>query len=387
MSLSPPAGWGCTTPAVGAGGTVTCTAGTLAVGGSAVFTLVANVGPSVANGTVLSNTATVSSSTGDSNPGNESATAMTTVGTAADLSITKVDTPDPVDAGSNLTWTITVANAGPSAAAALSLVDTLPAGTTFVSMSAPAGWSCTTPAVGAGGTVTCTAGTLAVGGSAVFTLVAKVAPSVANGTVLSNTATVSSSTGDPNPGNESATATTTTVTPPLPVLSGTKSVAGTFEPGGTITYTVVVTNNGAGTQGDNPGPEVTDVLPPQLTLVSATATSGSAVATIATNTVTWDGSLAAGASVTITIQALLEPGVNGGTVVTNQATLSFDADGNGTNEATAVTDDPATGGGANPTSFVVGGASITEVPTLDEMGLALLALLLALGGFMLLQRR
>ena len=103
MSLVAPAGWGCTTPAVGMGGTVTCTAGALAPGGSAVFTLGANVGAAVANGTVLSNTATVTSSTGDPNPGNESATATTTVGAAADLSVTKVDTPDPVTAGANLT--------------------------------------------------------------------------------------------------------------------------------------------------------------------------------------------------------------------------------------------------------------------------------------------
>ena len=233
--------------------------------------------------------------------------------------------------------------------------------------------------------VTCTAGTLAPGGSAAFTLVANVSLSVANGTVLSNTATVSSSTGDPNPGNESATA-TTTVTKLLPVLSGTKTVSGTFEPGGTITYTVVVTNTGTGVQGDNPGAEVTDVLPAELTLVSASATSGTADATIATNTVTWNGSLAAGASVTITIQALLEPGVAGGTVISNQATLSFDADGNGTNEASGVTDDPASGGGGDSTSFVVGGAAVTEIPTLNELGLALLVLLLAFGGLALLRR-
>ena len=57
--------------------------------------------------------------------------------------------PNPVVAGQNLTYTITVTNNGPDAADAVSLSDTLPAGTTFVSLASPGGWSCTTPAVGA----------------------------------------------------------------------------------------------------------------------------------------------------------------------------------------------------------------------------------------------
>ena len=69
-------------------------------------------------------------------------------------------------------------------------------------------------------------------------------------------------------------------------------MTGTFQVGGTVTYTVVLTNNGTGNQADNAGNEFTDVLPAGLTLVSATATSGTAVATVGTNTVTWNGSLA-----------------------------------------------------------------------------------------------
>ncbi len=50
------------------------------------------------------------------------------------LSVTKTDSPDPVAAGANLTYTITVQNLGPSTAPNVSLSDTLPAGTTFVSL-------------------------------------------------------------------------------------------------------------------------------------------------------------------------------------------------------------------------------------------------------------
>ena len=135
---------------------------------------------------------------------------------SADLSVTKVDTPDPAFAGNNLAYTITVNNAGPSNAASASLSDPLPAGTTFVSLGSPGGWGCTTPAAGASGTVSCSNASVALG-SAVFTLVVKVEAAVVPGTVLTNTATVSSATTDPNPGNESATATTTVGIPRLDI--------------------------------------------------------------------------------------------------------------------------------------------------------------------------
>ena len=95
------------------------------------------------------------------------------------------------------------------------------------------------------------------------------------------------------------------------------------------------------------------MLPASLTLVSATASSGTALATVGTNTVTWNGSLANGASVTITISATIAASTASGTVVSNQGTASFDADGNGTNESAALTDDPGVAGPSNPTSFTV----------------------------------
>ena len=55
-----------------------------------------------------------SDGTTDPTPGNNgSNTTSTTVNTAADLSITKSDSPDPVTAGNNLSYTITVTNGGP----------------------------------------------------------------------------------------------------------------------------------------------------------------------------------------------------------------------------------------------------------------------------------
>ncbi|HKV12846.1 MAG TPA: hypothetical protein VJ725_32180, partial [Thermoanaerobaculia bacterium] len=260
VSLTQPGGWSCSTPAVGAGGMVSCSLSTLAVG-SAAFTLTVHVDATVAAGTVLSNTANVTTTTAD-DPMDNSATETTTVAVSAALSITKTDSPDPVTAGTNLTYSITVMNAGPSNATLVSLSDTLPTGTTFVSLSSPGGWSCTTPAVGAGGTVSCSVATFPAG-SAAFTLTVQVDASVASGTVISNTATV-------DPGSQSATATTTVAT------SAALSITKTDSPdpvaaGANLTYTITVTNAGPSNAASV---ALSDTLPAGTTFVSLSSPGG-----------------------------------------------------------------------------------------------------------------
>ncbi|HEX8921790.1 MAG TPA: DUF11 domain-containing protein, partial [Pyrinomonadaceae bacterium] len=171
------------------------------------FTLVVNVPSDTPPGASFDNTATASSTMPDPNEDNNSSTATTTISNA-DLEVTKVDTPDPVNVGANITYTITVTNYGPAPATDVSWNDTLPASTTFVSLSSPDGWLCTTPSVGSGGTVSCSRDSLTVG-SAVFTLVVKLDSSVSEGTVITNEATVSSETPDLNQANNTGMATTT----------------------------------------------------------------------------------------------------------------------------------------------------------------------------------
>jgi uncharacterized repeat protein (TIGR01451 family) len=199
VSLPAVAGWSCTT-----GATVSCSNPSFAVG-SAVFTLTVAVDPGVAAGTVLSNTATAASDTGDPDTDDRSDTAMTTVATAADLTVTKTDAEDPIVPGGTQTYTITVTNNGPSPALSVSLDDTLPTGTTFLSLASPGGWSCTTPAVGSGGTVSCSTAALAVGSPAVFTLQVVFDVGLAEGTVVTNEATVSSATPEAQSGDEEDT--------------------------------------------------------------------------------------------------------------------------------------------------------------------------------------
>ncbi len=135
---------------------------------------------------------------------------------AADLTLTSSDAPDPVVAGSTLTYTLTVTNAGPSIALDAQLIDPLPAGTTFQAITGTGSggpWICSAPPVGTYGTVRCTSPCFASGGSHTFHLTVKVNPCIGNGTVLANTATVSTKISDPNAANDIASATTTAQDP------------------------------------------------------------------------------------------------------------------------------------------------------------------------------
>ena len=134
---------------------------------------------------------------GDTNGGND--VYVSDRRPAADLSLAKSDAPDPAAVRAALTYTLVATNHGPNAAPDASLVDTLPAGVTFVSASA----ACTNSA----GRVDCTLGTLASGASATVTItVTAKSPGV-----ITNTARVGSSAPDPDTSNNTAT-TETTVT-------------------------------------------------------------------------------------------------------------------------------------------------------------------------------
>ena len=121
--------------------------------------------------------------------------------TSTDLSITKNTTTTTAFGGFPITYTLSVSNLGPSQASNVSVSDTLPAGSTFVSASGT-GWTCNNVA----NVVTCTLPTLAVGAANPISLAFN-APPVAVAGTLSNTATISSASSDPAPANNSSTKT------------------------------------------------------------------------------------------------------------------------------------------------------------------------------------
>jgi uncharacterized repeat protein (TIGR01451 family) len=130
----------------------------------------------------------------------------------ADLAIVMSDSPDPVDSGSQLTYSIEVTNNGPGSAGDVTMTDPLPLGTTFVLCTTGQG-TCSGPSVGTNGTVTANLGQLAptLGGNVTITIVVNVTGAAPP--LLSNTATVTSSppssTPDPNGADNFATETTT----------------------------------------------------------------------------------------------------------------------------------------------------------------------------------
>lgn len=167
----------------------------------------------------LSNTVTALLGEGviDPTPANNSATDTDTLTAEADVSIALADTPDPVSGLGSLVYSISVANAGPSAARGVSVVQTLPAG---VSLSSAAGtdWSCGE----ASGTLTCTRATLGLGAGPNITVAVTVGPAA---TVLSSSATVTIADTDPDLANNSD-GETTTVSAAIHALSMTTEGAG-----------------------------------------------------------------------------------------------------------------------------------------------------------------
>jgi uncharacterized repeat protein (TIGR01451 family) len=301
----------CALPFVGFPGTVTCAINALANGASATFTMVVHVSPSAPNGSSISNTVSVTTTSNDPNSSNNSSTSNTTVLTSADLVADKSATTDPVIAGTNETYTLSVTNNGPSDAQNVTLTDATPTNTTFVSLAQNTGpaFTCTTPPSGGIGNVSCTLATLPAGASATFSFVVHVSPSAPDGSTLSNTASVSSSTTDPNPGNNATTITTGVIA--RADLSITKSqmsslvIADTNE-----TYNLSVTNNGPS---DAQNVTLTDATPTNTTFVSFVQNTGSAFtcttpASGGTGNVSCTlATLAVGASATFTLVVRISP--------------------------------------------------------------------------------
>lgn len=202
-----PGGWTCPAPV---GGVLTCTNPSMTLNASSTFSLVLNVAPATAPGTTITNSVTVSAVTSDPFLGNNTASSSSVVTspTEADVAIIKTAAPEPVDQGTNLTYTLQVTNNGPAVAQGVTVTDPLPAQVTFVSASTTLG-NCPAPV---GPTVTCNLGTMGVGALAVITINASAATFSSSQQAV-NTATATSTTADPNLTDNTSTATSTIQAP------------------------------------------------------------------------------------------------------------------------------------------------------------------------------
>ncbi len=223
-------------------GDLFCSIGDLAQGESSNFTIDVTVNAPPGQ---ISNTATISGSQSDPTPGNDSAEESTTIDPAVDLTVNVVDSPDPVIAGNDLTYNVTVMNLGGGEASSTVLDVTLDAGLSFVSASLPRpprislqGGELCTPS---GNSVSCNLGTIGAEGSAQVSIQAALDPGQTSG--LSSQFDVSTPSAESDDMNNSATSTTGVTTSADLSIAKTDSV----DPVGTgkkLTYTLMATNSG-----------------------------------------------------------------------------------------------------------------------------------------------
>jgi uncharacterized repeat protein (TIGR01451 family) len=180
----------------------------------------------------------------------------------ADLTISKSAASDTASSGGQAIFTIQVTNNGPSPASAAQISDDVPANTTFqsfVQLDGPV-FTCTSPNVGETGSTVCTITSFDRGTTATFLATYQI-DTVPNGTTISNTVTVSSTTTDPpNPNgdsNNTSTATVDVVNAPCQ-LSTQENItvsADTGQAGAVVTYTTPTGTGDCGTATTGEGGE------------------------------------------------------------------------------------------------------------------------------------
>ena len=369
ISATPSAGTCGTTPAAssttGVGNNqVVCNLGTLNNGAQQTVTIVVRPN-AVTRGTTLTNNVSVSTSTAETDPGNNSASVNTLVqDPALDLLINKVDSVDPLAVGDNTVYTVTVTNQGPSAAENVVITDTLP--TTrlnFQSNTVPAGGSCpTVPVVGStGGTLVCNLPVLAAGQMRSFTVtLAGVAKGVdTNSVSVSSTETAAGF--DTNAANNTASETTTVRTKAdMQVVSKTPSAA-TVNLRDDFNFVVRVRNNSGAGLAEADNVVVSDTLPanmqltgtPTVAIVSGTASSSSCTGVAGGTSFTCNlGTVSSGGEVDITVPVQLVAVTSYPQTFTNTAsvlTSSLDVNGGS---------DPNAGNNFNSGSVTVNSSSL-----------------------------
>ncbi|XZE51711.1 beta strand repeat-containing protein [Planctomycetaceae bacterium SH139] len=245
-----------------AGGTVTAAIGDIGVNEPITVDINVTAGPAAIG--VINNSASVTTpNETDTVPANNQAvSAPVTVTAIVDLVLTK-QAPANGIAGEELVYTFEVSNVGPADATAVTIVDTLPAGVTFVNGSNNATFDATTP-----GQVTIDVGGVAAGAAAptVITMTVLVPATAAPG-LINNTAVVSTAVQTELPAtlaNNNAVA-PTTIAQEVDLAVTKADNIDPVVPGNELVYTIEVLNNGPSAASSV---TLTDQLPTGTSLVS-----------------------------------------------------------------------------------------------------------------------
>jgi len=245
------------------GSDVLCDNLTLNSGATDSYDIVFDIDPNYTCGGTIDNSASVSGSSTDPDPNNNQSGPVTTtvqcVTPESDLSISKSG-PPTVNAGGQITYTLIVTNNGPDTATNVVAADTIPSGLTF--NSGASDQDCIVDPQGVD--VLCNNLTLISGDTESYDIVFDIDPNYTCGGTIDNSASVSTSSTDPNPNNNQSTVVTTTVNCPQDTsdLVLVKSGPATIQPGTQVTYTLSVTNLGPDTATNL---EVEDIIPAFMT--------------------------------------------------------------------------------------------------------------------------
>jgi uncharacterized repeat protein (TIGR01451 family)/uncharacterized repeat protein (TIGR02543 family) len=222
--------------------------------------------------------------------------------------------PSAANAGDNITYTFLVSNGGGAAETNVTVEENLPANTTFVSVNAP-GATCTAPAVGSAGKVSCNVGTLNPSASTTFQVTVQIDPSLVAGSVINNgNYDVYGDATAPLIGPLVRTTVTSGVVYADLAISNSDGVAAVGW-GAAVTYTIVASNNGPN---DVIGASITDSFPGQLTGVSWTcAGSGTCTDASGLGDLNTTADLPAGTSVTYTVSAIVVGGAGTGQITSS----------------------------------------------------------------------
>lgn len=286
-------------------GNNTFSLGTLVEGVATTINITVRVGYSVANGTILNNTANVSFVNSSGTNFSAVVSEFTTVlNEFANVSVTKDDVPDPVPRGGTLNYTVLLVNNGNVNASNITVVESYPENVSFVS---------STPAPTSGNN-TFVIAELAPNENTTVNITLAVGTGIGNGSVLNNSVLVTYV----NQSGDNATALAATQTTVLGAANVTIAKSDVPDPvlqGEQLSYQLVVNNTG-----DDVAVNVTitETYPPNISVVTSSPLPD------AGNNTFIVGNLSPGQTATVNITLLVGPAVTNGTVLNNSANASWE---------------------------------------------------------------